>query len=122
MAKPGGAQQAFDLIITVVSKGRGHLVLEASRDAGAEGGTVFHARGAGIHEQKKILGIPIEPEKEVVFTLLPSHLTDQVFDAIVAAAELDKPGHGIAFVLEAKRVAGITHLLEGSPRENGGGG
>lgn len=108
---PEGQSKEFDLIVTIVPRGEGQGVLDASRAAGAEGATILPARGAGIHEHKKILGIPIEPEKEVVFTLLPRELTDKVLDAIVEAADLDQPGHGIAFVLEAKRVAGIRHLL-----------
>ena len=40
------------------------------------------------------------------------HIIDlkQTVDAINEAAELSKPGRGIAFVLEAKRVIGIVHL------------
>src|SRR5690606_34238602 len=105
-------ETAFDLIVTVVPKGRAQLVLETTLEAGARGGTIFPARGAGIHEQKKILGIPVEPEKEVVFTLLPDHLTDRVLEAIIRAADLDKPGNGIAFVLDVKRVAGMRYMME----------
>lgn len=101
----------FDLIVTIVRKGEGQLVLNATRAVGAQGGTIFHARGAGIREQKTILGIPIEPEKEVVLTLLPEELTDAALEAITAATDLDKPGHGIAFVLDVKRVAGMHHLV-----------
>lgn len=106
-------ETAFDLIVTVVPKGRAQLVLETSLEAGARGGTILNARGAGIHEHKKILGIPVEPEKEVVLTLLPDHLTDHVLDAIIHAVDLDKPGNGIAFVLDVKRVAGMRHGNEG---------
>lgn len=105
-------ETAFDLIVTVVPKGRAQLVLETSLEAGARGGTIFSARGAGIHEQKKILGIPVEPEKEVVLTLLPQNLTDHVLDAIIRAVDLDKPGNGIAFVLDVKRVAGMRLMPE----------
>ncbi len=101
----------FDLIISIVSKGRSHLVVEASKRAGAEGGTILGARGTGIHEQAKLLGITIEPEKDLVLTLVPRCETDKVLDAILEEAELNKPGRGITFVLEVKRVAGITHLL-----------
>lgn len=100
----------FDLIVTVVSKGNGSLVVEAARNAGAEGGTVLFGRGTGIHERQRIFNIPIEPEKEIILTLVPQSITDRVVDAINEAAELSKPGRGIAFVLEAKRVIGIVHL------------
>ena len=51
------------LIMTIVGKGWGETVLEASMKAGAEGGTVLLGRGVGIREKQTIMGIPIEPEK-----------------------------------------------------------
>ena len=54
----------FDLIVTIVKKGFSEQIIQASIKAGAKGGTVLFGRGTGIHEKKKILGIPIEPEKK----------------------------------------------------------
>lgn len=62
--------EGYDLIITIVKKGFSENILKASREAGAEGGTILFGRGAGIHEKAKIMGIPIEPEKEIVFTII----------------------------------------------------
>ena len=102
----------FDLIVTVIRKGCSEKVIEAAKDAGAEGGTVIMGRGTGIHERKKIMGIPIEPEKEIILTLIPEEITQKVLEAIIKAGDLDKPATGIAFVLDVKQVAGIVHLLE----------
>jgi nitrogen regulatory protein P-II 1 len=104
---------SFDLIVTIVNKGFSEIVLKASKEAGAEGGTVVFGRGVGIHETKTMLGIPIEPEKEIVLTAVPREMTDKVLGSIVRGAELDKPGTGIAFVIPLKRIAGICHLYEG---------
>lgn len=101
-----------DLIITIVNKGNSKAVVEASKKAGAEGGTLLYGRGTGIHEHAKLFGITIEPEKEIVLTLIKRDICAQVLDAIVAAADLNKPGKGIAFVLEVERVVGICHLLD----------
>jgi nitrogen regulatory protein PII len=57
------------------------------------------------------MGICIEPEKEVVLTLVPRDKEDTILTAIIKAAELDKPGSGIAFVVPVKRVAGVVHAL-----------
>jgi hypothetical protein len=62
----------MSLIVTIVKKGWGDEVLCASKDAGAEGGTILFGRGVGVHEQQKLLNIMIEPEKEVVFTVVAS--------------------------------------------------
>ncbi|UNC92300.1 P-II family nitrogen regulator [Candidatus Contubernalis alkaliaceticus] len=107
----------FDLIITIVNKGRSQLVVEASKKAGAEGGTILGGRGTGIHEKAKLFGITIEPEKEIILTLVPREMTDKVLDTVIQEAELNKPGKGITFVLEVKRVAGITHLLDSDLRD-----
>jgi len=58
------------LIVSIVGKGWGSTVLEASVGAGARGGTVLFGRGAGINEQEKIFGMSIEPEKEIVLTVV----------------------------------------------------
>jgi nitrogen regulatory protein PII len=92
-------------------------VLEASVKAGARGGTVLFGRGAGIHEQEKIFGMSIEPEKEVVLTLVFADQVDTVLDEIVRAAELNDTGRGIAFVLPVERVAGVAHFMRQRPAQ-----
>lgn len=101
----------FDLIVTIVPKGDSERVVKASKRAGAEGGTIIPGRGTGIHEGKKLFGIAIEPEKEVILTLVPESKTDAILQAIVEAGDLDKPGTGVGFVLDTKRVVGIHHLV-----------
>lgn len=101
----------FDLIVTIVRPGYSEKIIKASREAGAEGGTILMGQGTGIHERKKLPGIPVEPEKEIILTVVPATISQKVLEAIIAAGELDKPGTGIAFVIELKQVAGICHLL-----------
>ncbi|MDW7739870.1 MAG: P-II family nitrogen regulator [Bacillota bacterium] len=100
-----------DLIVTIVKKGCCEKIITATKTAGAEGATIIPARGTGIHEQKKLLGIPIEPEKDIIFTIIQEEKTDDVLKAIIKAGKLEKPGTGIAFVLELKKVVGVVHLV-----------
>jgi len=102
--------QEFDLIVTIVNRGAAEDVIEASREGGAEGGTILLGRGSGIHEKGKFLGIPIEPAKDIVLTVAPAEKTDRILEAIRQKVELDKPGHGIGFVIPLKKVVGIAHL------------
>lgn len=102
---------SYDLIVTVVNKGYAETVVEASKKAGAEGGTILYGRGTGIHEQAKLFNIAIEPEKELILTLIDKEKTDGVLESIMENAELNKPGRGIAFVLEVERTIGINHIL-----------
>lgn len=105
---------ANDLIVTIVPKGQAEKVLRASREAGAEGGTILYGRGVGVHETRSILGIPIEPEKEIVLTVIPHALRDRIMDVIMEVGRLDEPGNGIMFAVGIDRLAGVCHL--------GGGG
>ncbi len=100
-----------DLIITIIKKGYSEQIIDASKKAGAEGATIIFGRGTGIHEQKKILGIPIEPEKEIIFTVVPQEISERVLAAIIKAGKLERPATGIAFILELKKVTGVAHLL-----------
>jgi nitrogen regulatory protein P-II 1 len=100
------------LIVSIVRHGWGDKVLDASCKAGAEGGTVVLGRGVGVHEHEKILGIPIEPEKEIVLSLTYPDKKDAILEAIVEAAELDKPGAGISFVLPVAEIAGVVHRCD----------
>jgi len=99
------------LIITIVKKGWGDKVLEASIKAGAGGATVLMGRGVGIHEKQTILGIPIEPEKEIVLSVIDSAKSEEILDACVEACKLEEPGAGIAFVVPVEKVVGIAHLM-----------
>ncbi len=103
-----------DLIVTIIKKGYSERIIEASKEAGAEGATIMFGRGTGVHEQKKLLGIPIEPEKEIIFTVVPAEISQNVLEAIIKAGKLERPATGIAFVLELKKVAGVVHLLRES--------
>jgi hypothetical protein len=100
-----------DLIITVVKKGWGEKALEASMNAGARGGTVLYGRGVGIHEQKTLLGMRIEPEKEILLTAVRSDNEDVILMAIADAVELDKPGTGVSMVLPLKKLVGRVHMF-----------
>src|SRR3546814_681502 len=100
------------LIVSIVRKGWGGRVLDATIDAGAHGGTVLFGRGIGRNEQQKVFGIQIEPEKEIVLTVIPSDQKDRILQEVVRAAELHAPGHGLAFIVPVEAVAGIVHLVE----------
>ncbi|HEX6004014.1 MAG TPA: P-II family nitrogen regulator [Burkholderiales bacterium] len=106
---------SISLIVSIVRKGWGSTVLDASVKAGARGGTVLSGRGAGINEQEKIFGMSIEPEKEIVLTVARSDLIDKILHDIVRAAELNDTGRGIAFVVPVEKVVGVAHFMKHLP-------
>ena len=102
-----GNKNEMDLIVTIVEKGLGEDVIDFAKVAGAEGGTILSGRGCGPHDTTKLLGMLIEPEKEVVLTLVPHSKTNTLLTSIEIGMELNKPGKGIAFVLNVSNVVGL---------------
>lgn len=101
----------LSLIITIVKKGWGDEILCASMDAGAEGGTILFGRGVGIREHKKLFNIMIEPEKEVVLTVVSNCEADRVLESVVEAGKLQEPGKGIAFLVSIDKLLGRAHKV-----------
>lgn len=111
----------YSLIITIVRKGLGTHVIDISKNSGAEGGTII--LGKGIAEEsvyQELLGMDFNPEKEIILTLVQQEDADKVIDAISNKADLDKPGNGIAFIIDVKNHLGIAHLLEKWVGKKGG--
>ncbi len=94
-------------IFTIVDKGMAEAVVDAAVEAGAKGGTIIHARGAGIHETKKVFNVEITPEKEIVLILSESDTCESITDAIRSKLDIDKPGKGLIFVQEVIKTYGM---------------
>lgn len=97
----------YNLVVTVVDRGKGEEVVAASRKAGAKGATIVNARGAGIHETSKVFAMEIEPEKEVVFILVKSDIAEAVVASIREHLNIDQPGKGIIFVQSVTKTYGL---------------
>lgn len=99
----------FQLIVTIVNSGDSAAVVKAAAKAGAEGGTILNGRGTGVNEQQKFMNFTIDPEKDVVLTLVPSGYAEDVVRYIEQAVDLNAPGKGIAFLLDVEKVFGVNH-------------
>ncbi len=101
----------YDLIIAIVDHGYADDVMDAARPAGAQGGTVLHARGAGIKEAEKFFGITIQPEKEMVFILARHETKRAIMEAICRETGLSTEGRGLVFSLPAGDVMGVARMM-----------
>ena len=88
-------EREYDLIITVVNRGYADVVVEAAKKAGAQGGTIFYARGTGIHEVEKFFGITIQQRKK--WPDLVSISSPEIMHAIVDEAGLLHPAGACPF-------------------------
>lgn len=93
------------LITCIVQKGMGDTIVDAGRDAGAQGATVYYARGTGVRERLGILGVAVEAEKEVVNIVVANDQVDRVVEAMFLAGKLDTPGMGFLYVTPLEKAA-----------------
>lgn len=63
-----------------------------------------------IHERDSIMGVSIEPEKEVIMTLTARDKKNEIMQSICEHGNLDTPGAGICFSLPVNQVRGISSL------------
>jgi nitrogen regulatory protein P-II 1 len=101
--------QGYKLIAAILPKGATGKVMDAAREAGAEGGTILLARGTGIHEARRFFGLSVSSERELLLVLVEPGKAREVLEAVVRAGRLDEPARGIAFVLAVEEVTGIVH-------------
>ena len=99
--------EKYQSVFVVVNKGTAEEVIDAATAAGAGGGTIINARGAGIHEKSKIFSMTIEPEKEVVIILAKENVVSGIIESVRQRVHIDEPGTGVLFVLDVKETFGI---------------
>ncbi|MEO5367299.1 MAG: P-II family nitrogen regulator [Magnetococcus sp. WYHC-3] len=93
------------LITCIVQRDLADTIIQAAREAGAQGATVFFARGAGVRERLGIWGVAVEMEKEVINVVVSDDQKDVVFNSIYLAGKLDTPGMGFMYVQRLERAA-----------------
>ena len=95
------------VIFTVVDRGLSSQVVECANKAGATGGTILNGRGSGIENAPKLFNIEIEPEKEIILTIVSSIQKDKVVNAIKEEKRIDEPNKGIIFVVDLAETYGL---------------
>ena len=103
----GDEQKMYQAIYVIVKKGEAERAVEAAQAAGAKGGTIINARGAGRHETTRVFLMDIEPEKEILLILSEGSSTDAIVEAVSREMELSVPGNGVIFVQDISRTYGL---------------
>lgn len=94
------------LITAIVQRGAADEVVQAAQEAGAQGATIFHARGTGIRQKHLgILGLTVNVDKEVIYIIVPEDQADLIFERIFIAAKMDTPGMGILWMTRLEKMA-----------------
>ena len=109
--QPGTVQ----MVMAIVQRGKADAPIKAALKAGAQSAVAFFGRGLGIRERLGLLGLAVQPEKEIVMIVVPESLTESVVQAMVRAGNLDQPGVGFLFVLPVDEVAGLSAATAPQP-------
>jgi nitrogen regulatory protein PII len=104
----------FKLIVAFVEDTKTEQIMQAARDAGATGATVINnARGEGLEEAKTFFGLTLSTQRDVLLLLVEQHLSRHILEHIGEVGEFDeKPGTGIAVVLDVEDAVGVLHQAE----------
>lgn len=93
------------LITCIVQKGIADTIVRAAREAGAQGATIFYAKGTGVRERLGLLGVAVEVEKEIINVVVSTEQVDFVFDRMFLAGKLDTPGMGFMYCSRLEKAA-----------------
>jgi nitrogen regulatory protein P-II 1 len=92
-----------DLITCIVQKGEADKIVKAAYEKGAQGATIYFAHGSGVKEKLGVFGVAVDSEKEIINIAVPSERTNDIFDAMYLAGQLDTPGKGFIYVTQIEK-------------------
>ena len=83
-----------DCLLAVVNRGYAEDVIDAARQAGATGATIFHGRGTGDHQAVilPIINIELQPEKEIVCLITGIDISTNVANSLLKDEQLVQNG------------------------------
>ena len=100
----------YELIYVILNEGHSDEVMDAARPAGATGGTVIAAKGTGIQQSEKFMGLTLANEREVVLIVAKTEDKANIMRAIIEKAGTQTPAGAICFSLPVTHVAGLRRL------------
>jgi len=103
----------FEMIVAVTNQGYTEPVMEAARGAGASGGTVIHAKGAGMAGLGKFLGVTLATEKEMIFIVTRKEQKNAIMHAIMENTGMHTKAGTFLFTVPVECITGLRLLEEG---------
>lgn len=97
----------YTMIMAFVDQGFSEDVMSAAKPVGARGGTVFHSRSAGNEDAAKIMGIAVQPEREIVMILAKNADKLPIMKAINEKCGINSEAHGMIISVPVDSVAGL---------------
>ena len=97
------------MIMAFVAEEKTDIVLEAARNAGSTGATVFPGvRGEGLKPEKTFLGLDLSAQRDVLLFLVAAPKAREILETISEAGKFDEePGSGVAIQIEIEDAVGL---------------
>ncbi len=96
-----------ELIYVILNEGHSDMVMNAARSAGATGGTVMTAKGTGVKQGEKFMGITLASERDVVLIVAKSDVKSQIMKAIIEKCGIGTPAGAVCFSLPVSEIQGL---------------
>ena len=101
------------LLISIVQRNIGNSLVNATKEAGAKGGTIIFAKGVADNAILHALGLG-DSDKDIVFTLLKEQEVPPVIEAIRHFREHKRLSSGVAMLIDVPdMLTHFTHNQEG---------
>jgi hypothetical protein len=100
-------QTMHELVIAVVNTKYTDAAIEAARDAGAAGATVFHTKSINNERAEGAIGTNINRETDSLFFLTTLEYKTKIMEAVRDAAGLKTEGGAIIFSLPVDDLVGV---------------
>lgn len=102
----------YELLVVIANQGHTELIMDAAREVHATGGTVIHAKGTGIQQAEKFMGVTLVPEKEMLFIVVKKEQKNDIMTAIMKKAGTGTKAGAIVFSLPVTDTAGMRMIEE----------
>ena len=104
-------KQEYNMIVAIIQRGFADYVVSAARDAGATGATIIYGRGTADVD-KQVMGISLQPEREVVLILVKKTERKKIMQEIADKTSLMEEGRGLCFSMPVTDVFGLKRVAE----------
>ena len=101
----------YHLLTVIVNRGRAGRVVHIARDNGVPGATISLGWGTVRNRFFDFLGVASE-DKDIVYMVSDPDTIERALLALDQELQLEKPNHGIAYVMELAETSGVHRLTK----------
>jgi hypothetical protein len=101
------------MILSIINQGHIEDLMQASRNAGARGGTVLHGRKCGVEEDDaKFFGVSLQVEKDIVAILTTHEKKNDIMRALNHACGVHTEAQGVILAVPVDEIEGLRSVTD----------